>query len=143
MTAVNRLSAAEAIARLGSGELTAEGLMRAFHGDEVDVVSAGSRAAGWVHPLAIGALAEIGIVAGSVNVALLPGPVRVTEGGALLIAPVFPISSRRLFAGIGVAVLARRLTSARKFTPLNRLRLNDPGDQQASATITLRATQPL
>src|SRR3954470_3224746 len=39
----------------------AEGLMRAFHGDEVDVVSAGSRAAGWVHPLAIGALAEIGI----------------------------------------------------------------------------------
>ena len=39
----------------------AEGLMRAFHGDEVDVVSAGSRPAGWVHPLAIGALAEIGI----------------------------------------------------------------------------------
>ncbi|HXA16220.1 MAG TPA: arsenate reductase ArsC [Thermoanaerobaculia bacterium] len=39
----------------------AEGLMRAFYGDEVDVVSAGSRPAGWVHPLAIGALAEIGI----------------------------------------------------------------------------------
>src|SRR5438067_9250720 len=39
----------------------AEGLMRAFHGDVVDVVSAGSRPAGWVHPLAIGALAEIGI----------------------------------------------------------------------------------
>jgi arsenate reductase len=39
----------------------AEGLMRAFHGDEVDVVSAGSRPAGWVHPLAIAALAEIGI----------------------------------------------------------------------------------
>jgi len=39
----------------------AEGLMRAFHGDQVDVVSAGSRPAGWVHPLAIGALAEIGI----------------------------------------------------------------------------------
>src|ERR1700756_2602727 len=39
----------------------AEGLMRAFHGDAVDVVSAGSRPAGWVHPLAIGALAEIGI----------------------------------------------------------------------------------
>ena len=35
--------------------------MRAFHGDVVDVVSAGSRPAGWVHPLAIGALAEIGI----------------------------------------------------------------------------------
>jgi len=39
----------------------AEGLMRAFHGDVVDVVSAGSRPAGWVHPLAISALAEIGI----------------------------------------------------------------------------------
>jgi arsenate reductase len=39
----------------------AEGLMRAFHGDVMDVVSAGSRPAGWVHPLAIGALAEIGI----------------------------------------------------------------------------------
>jgi arsenate reductase len=39
----------------------AEGLARAFHGDVVEVVSAGSRPAGWVHPLAIGALAEIGI----------------------------------------------------------------------------------
>ena len=39
----------------------AEGLMRAFHSDVVDVVSAGSRPAGWVHPLAISALAEIGI----------------------------------------------------------------------------------
>jgi arsenate reductase len=39
----------------------AEGLMRAFHGDEYDVVSAGSRPAGWVHPLAIQALAAIGI----------------------------------------------------------------------------------
>lgn len=39
----------------------AEGLTRAFHGDVVDVVSAGSRPAGWVHPLAVGALAEIGI----------------------------------------------------------------------------------
>ena len=39
----------------------AEGLARAFHGDVVDVVSAGSRPAGWVHPLAIRALAEIGI----------------------------------------------------------------------------------
>ena len=39
----------------------AEGLARAFHGDTVDVVSAGSRPAGWVHPLAIRALAEIGI----------------------------------------------------------------------------------
>ncbi len=39
----------------------AEGLARAFHGDVLDVVSAGSRPAGWVHPLAIQALAEIGI----------------------------------------------------------------------------------
>jgi arsenate reductase len=39
----------------------AEGLARAFHGDVVEVVSAGSRPAGFVHPLAIRALAEIGI----------------------------------------------------------------------------------
>ena len=39
----------------------AEGLARALHGDELDVVSAGSRPAGWVHPLAIRALAAIGI----------------------------------------------------------------------------------
>jgi arsenate reductase len=39
----------------------AEGLARAFHGDDYDVVSAGSRAGGWVHPNAIRALAEIGI----------------------------------------------------------------------------------
>ncbi len=39
----------------------AEGLMRAYHGDAFEVVSAGSRPAGWVHPLAVTALAEIGI----------------------------------------------------------------------------------
>ena len=39
----------------------AEGLARAFHGEMVDVVSAGSRPAGWVHPLAVKALAAIGI----------------------------------------------------------------------------------
>jgi len=39
----------------------AEGLARAFHGDEVDVVSAGSRPAGWVHPLAVRAMAAIGV----------------------------------------------------------------------------------
>jgi arsenate reductase len=39
----------------------AEGLMRAYHGDEFEVFSAGSRPAGWVHPLAVRALAEIGI----------------------------------------------------------------------------------
>ena len=43
----------------------AEGLARAFHGDVLDVVSAGSRPAGWVHPLAVEALAEIGIDASS------------------------------------------------------------------------------
>lgn len=39
----------------------AEGLARAFHGDVIDVVSAGSRPAGWVHPLAVKALADKGI----------------------------------------------------------------------------------
>ena len=39
----------------------AEGLARGFYGDVLDVVSAGSRPAGWVHPLAIRALQEIGI----------------------------------------------------------------------------------
>ena len=39
----------------------AEGLARAFYGDTVDVVSAGSRPAGWVHPLAVRALADLGI----------------------------------------------------------------------------------
>jgi arsenate reductase (thioredoxin) len=39
----------------------AEGLARAFYGDRLDVVSAGSRPAGEVHPLAIKALADIGI----------------------------------------------------------------------------------
>lgn len=39
----------------------AEGLMRAYYGDAYEVFSAGSRPSGWVHPLAIRALAEIGI----------------------------------------------------------------------------------
>jgi len=39
----------------------AEGLARAYHGDVLDVVSAGSHPAGWVHPLAIRALGELGI----------------------------------------------------------------------------------
>lgn len=38
-----------------------EGLANAFHGDVVEAVSAGSRPAGWVHPLAIRALADVGI----------------------------------------------------------------------------------
>ncbi|HEX6179009.1 MAG TPA: arsenate reductase ArsC [Thermoanaerobaculia bacterium] len=39
----------------------AEGLARAFHSDAVDAVSAGSRPSGFVHPLAIRAMAEIGV----------------------------------------------------------------------------------
>jgi len=39
----------------------AEGLARAFYSDEIEVVSAGSRPAGFVQPDAIRALAEIGI----------------------------------------------------------------------------------
>ncbi len=39
----------------------AEGLARALHGDVVEAVSAGSRPAGFVHPLAIRALADLGI----------------------------------------------------------------------------------
>lgn len=39
----------------------AEGLANAFHSDVMHAVSAGSRPTGWVHPLAIRALAEIGI----------------------------------------------------------------------------------
>jgi arsenate reductase len=39
----------------------AEGLMRAYHGDEFEVVSAGSRYAGFVHRGAIRALAKLGI----------------------------------------------------------------------------------
>jgi len=38
-----------------------EALARIDHGDLVEPLSAGSRPAGWVHPLAIRALAEIGI----------------------------------------------------------------------------------
>lgn len=39
----------------------AEALARAFHGDVIDAVSAGSRPAGWVHPLAVRAMAEVGV----------------------------------------------------------------------------------
>ena len=39
----------------------AEGILRAAAGDLIDVQSAGSKPAGYVHPLAIQALAEIGI----------------------------------------------------------------------------------
>jgi arsenate reductase (thioredoxin) len=39
----------------------AEGLLRAAVGDQIRVASAGSKPAGYVHPLAIKAMAEIGI----------------------------------------------------------------------------------
>jgi arsenate reductase (thioredoxin) len=39
----------------------AEGLANAFYGDVVEAVSAGSHPAGWVHPNAVRALADIGI----------------------------------------------------------------------------------
>jgi arsenate reductase len=39
----------------------AEGILRAAAGDILDVVSAGSKPAGYVHPLAIQAMQEIGI----------------------------------------------------------------------------------
>jgi len=39
----------------------AEALALAFHGEEIDAVSAGSRPAGWVHPLAIRAMADVGV----------------------------------------------------------------------------------
>ena len=39
----------------------ADGIARHFHGDELDVVSAGSRAAGWVHPDAIRAMTDLGV----------------------------------------------------------------------------------
>lgn len=39
----------------------AEGILRAAAGDIIEVASAGSNPAGYVHPLAIGAMGEIGI----------------------------------------------------------------------------------
>jgi len=39
----------------------AEALARAEHGDVLDPVSAGSRPAGWVHPLAVRAMEEMGV----------------------------------------------------------------------------------
>jgi arsenate reductase (thioredoxin) len=39
----------------------AEAIANAFHGDEVEAVSAGSRPTGWVHPLAVKAMAAVGV----------------------------------------------------------------------------------
>ena len=38
-----------------------EALANAFHSDVIEAVSAGSRPAGWVHPLAIQAMAALGV----------------------------------------------------------------------------------
>jgi arsenate reductase (thioredoxin) len=39
----------------------AEAIASAFHGEVVEAVSAGSRPAGWVHPDAVRAMADIGV----------------------------------------------------------------------------------
>ena len=39
----------------------AEAIATAFHGDVIDAVSAGSRPTGWVHPLAVKAMADVGV----------------------------------------------------------------------------------
>ena len=39
----------------------AEAIAREFYGDALDPVSAGSRPAGWVHPLAVKAMADLGV----------------------------------------------------------------------------------
>ena len=39
----------------------ADALARLRHGDELEVESAGSRPAGWVHPMAIRAMSELGV----------------------------------------------------------------------------------
>ena len=39
----------------------AEALANAFHGDAMTAVSAGSRPTGWVHPLAVRAMAAVGV----------------------------------------------------------------------------------
>jgi arsenate reductase len=39
----------------------AEAIARGFHIEVIDAVSAGSRPSGWVHPLAVQAMAEVGV----------------------------------------------------------------------------------
>ena len=39
----------------------AEALANSFHGEVMEAVSAGSRPAGWVHPLAVRAMADLGV----------------------------------------------------------------------------------
>lgn len=75
----------------------AEGILRAAAGDLVNVASAGSKPAGYVHPLAIQALAEIGIDISSHRSKhldeFLPQPVHTVItvcGQADQVCPVFP-----------------------------------------------------
>ncbi len=39
----------------------AEGFLRALYGDQMEALSAGARSAGYVHPKAVSAMAEVGI----------------------------------------------------------------------------------
>ncbi|MSU57273.1 MAG: arsenate reductase ArsC [Pedosphaera sp.] len=80
----------------------AEGILRAAAGDLVNVASAGSNPAGFVHPLAIKALAEIGIdISGQRSKHLdefLKQPVHTVItvcGKADLVCPVFPAQVNR------------------------------------------------
>ena len=75
----------------------AEGILRSLAGDLLDVQSAGSQPAGYVHPLAIQALAEIGIDISSHRSKSLEGfrsrPVQTVItvcGKADQVCPVFP-----------------------------------------------------
>lgn len=80
----------------------AEGILRAAVGDLVNVQSAGSQPAGYVHPLAIKALAEIGIdISGHRSKSLdefLAQPVHTVItvcGKADQVCPVFPGQGNR------------------------------------------------
>lgn len=75
----------------------AEGILRAAVGDKLRVASAGSKPAGYVHPLAIRALAEIGIDISShhskhLNEFLAQGVETVITvcGNADQVCPMFP-----------------------------------------------------
>jgi arsenate reductase len=81
----------------------AEGILRAAAGDILDVHSAGSKPAGFVHPLAIRALAEIGLdIRGHHSKhmnAFLDRPIETVItvcGKADQVCPVYPGQVRRL-----------------------------------------------
>jgi arsenate reductase (thioredoxin) len=83
-----------------------EGLLRAIAGDMLNVVSAGSKPAGYVHPLAIEVMAEIGIdISGQKSKSLeryLNQPVHTLItvcGNVDQICPVFPGQVERIHRG--------------------------------------------